>query len=72
MRYPMRYKVFGRRTGLRAPAVRLSADHLRRLDEVSAVPPGFPHELLTRFQGLAQQIAGGKADLLDPATVAVP
>ena len=57
---------------LGALAVRLNADQERRLDEVSAVPLGFPHEMLMRFKGLGQQIAGGKADLLDPAAVAVP
>lgn len=57
---------------LGALAVGLTADQERRLDEVSAVPLGFPHEMLTRFKGLGQQIAGGKADLLDPPAVAVP
>lgn len=56
---------------LRASAVRLTAEQQRRLDEVSAVPLGFPHEMLVRFEGLGQQIAGGKADLLDAPVVAV-
>ncbi|MGH6689774.1 MAG: aldo/keto reductase [Gammaproteobacteria bacterium] len=56
---------------LGALAVPLTADHVRRLDEVSAVPLGFPHEMLTRFKSLDQQIAGGKADLLDPPAVPV-
>jgi aryl-alcohol dehydrogenase-like predicted oxidoreductase len=31
---------------LASTAVKLSDDHLRRLDEISAVPKGYPHELL--------------------------
>ncbi|XXT14576.1 aldo/keto reductase [Sorangium sp. So ce429] len=31
---------------LAAAALRLTGDQLRRLDEVSAVPLGYPHELL--------------------------
>ncbi len=57
---------------LGALAVPLTADHLRQLDEVSVVPLGFPHEMLTRFKGLGQQIAGGKADLLDAPASMVP
>ncbi|MGH2372840.1 MAG: aldo/keto reductase [bacterium] len=57
---------------LGALAVPLTADHVRRLDEVSAVPLGFPHEVLTRFKGLGQQLAGGKADLLDLPALPVP
>lgn len=57
---------------LRAVAVRLSADHVRQLDEASAVPLGFPHEMLTRFKDLRQSIAGGKADRLDAAVAVVP
>ena len=49
--------------------VALTAEQIRRLDEVSAVPHGFPHEMVDRFAPLGQQIAGGKADFLDlPST----
>jgi aryl-alcohol dehydrogenase-like predicted oxidoreductase len=50
---------------LGALVVRLTVEQEGRLDQVSAVPLGFPHEMLTRFKDLRQQIAGGKADLLD-------
>jgi hypothetical protein len=42
----------------------LTADHIRRLDQVSAVSLGFPHDLLAAppIQG---RIAGGKRALLD-------
>jgi len=34
------------RDNLAAAALELDADHIRRLDEVSAVAAGYPHELL--------------------------
>jgi diketogulonate reductase-like aldo/keto reductase len=49
---------------LAAVDVSLTADQIRRLDEVSAISLGFPHDLLA---GPATQdrIAGGKRALLD-------
>jgi aryl-alcohol dehydrogenase-like predicted oxidoreductase len=42
---------------------------LRRLDEASAVPLGFPHDFLASERN-RNRIAGGKADLIDP--IALP
>jgi aryl-alcohol dehydrogenase-like predicted oxidoreductase len=56
---------------LGALTVTLTAEQLRRLDEVSAVPLGYPHTMLSRFDGLGNQIAGGKLDLLDPPSAPV-
>jgi aryl-alcohol dehydrogenase-like predicted oxidoreductase len=49
---------------LAAVSVRLSADQIRRLDEVSAVPLGFPHEMLADPRN-RQRLAGGKLDLVE-------
>lgn len=49
---------------LAALNVTLSNDQVRRLDEVSAVPLGFPHEMLTS-EGNRKRIAGGRPELLD-------
>ena len=45
--------------------VKLSGDHLRRLDEVSAIELGFPHEFFTKdmVRGFAY---GGLRDKIDP------
>jgi aryl-alcohol dehydrogenase-like predicted oxidoreductase len=51
---------------LAALRVTLSDDQLRRLDEASAVPLGFPHEFLANERN---RIAGGKPDLIDLASV---
>lgn len=55
---------------LGALAVRLTEDQLRRLDEVSAVPMGFPHEFLAS-QEMRQRLAGGKLELIDFPTATV-
>lgn len=47
---------------LAALEVRLDAEQIQRLDAVSAVPLGFPHQLLA---GNRDRIAGGKRALLD-------
>lgn len=49
---------------LAALEVSLSDDHLRRLDEVSAVPLGTPHEMIARPQNGAG-VSGGIPELLD-------
>jgi aryl-alcohol dehydrogenase-like predicted oxidoreductase len=49
---------------LAAVSVRLSADQICRLDEVSAVPLGFPHEMLADPRN-RQRLAGGKLDLVE-------
>jgi aryl-alcohol dehydrogenase-like predicted oxidoreductase len=43
----------------------LSAEHLARLDEVSRIDLGFPHEFLAR-DGIRQLILGTHADAIDP------
>lgn len=48
----------------------LSADQVDRLDAVSAVPLGFPHELLA-VPATRQRIAGGKLESLDAPRHAV-
>ena len=42
--------------------VRLSAEHVQRLDAASAIPLGFPHEVVA---GSATSLAGGKLELID-------
>jgi aryl-alcohol dehydrogenase-like predicted oxidoreductase len=55
---------------LGALAESLTADQLRRLDGASAVPLGFPHDLLADERNRAR-IAGGRAELLErPARAA--
>jgi aryl-alcohol dehydrogenase-like predicted oxidoreductase len=49
---------------LAAVDVSLTADHIRRLDEVSAISLGFPHDLLAA-PATQDRIAGGKRALLD-------
>jgi aryl-alcohol dehydrogenase-like predicted oxidoreductase len=49
---------------LAAIDVSLTADNIRRLDEVSAVSLGFPHDLLAA-PVTQDRIAGGKRALLD-------
>lgn len=49
---------------LAAAKVVLAADHLVRLDRASAIPLGFPHEMLADA-GVRNQLAAGKADLID-------
>lgn len=56
---------------LGALTLSLTPEQLQRLDAASAIPLGFPHEMLTRFDGLRNQIAGGRADLIDLPSVPV-
>jgi len=49
---------------LAATGVSLTADQIRRLDEVSAISLGFPHDLLAA-PATQDRIAGGKRALLD-------
>ncbi|WP_041791685.1 hypothetical protein [Stigmatella aurantiaca] len=50
---------------LAASTVTLSEEQAARLDAVSAVPLGFPHEMLAA-EGLGLRIAGGKPELRKP------
>lgn len=54
---------------LSALDVKLSSDQLARLDEVSAVGLGTPHE---QINGSAARIAGGKPELLEMPSIPVP
>jgi hypothetical protein len=58
----------GLRDNLASLAVSLSPEHLERLDNVSAIPLGFPHDVVA---GTASVLAGGKAELTDVAVRAV-
>jgi aryl-alcohol dehydrogenase-like predicted oxidoreductase len=49
---------------LAAVEVSLTVDQVRRLDEVSAIPLGFPHDMLVA-PAYQDRIAGGKRALLD-------
>jgi aryl-alcohol dehydrogenase-like predicted oxidoreductase len=51
---------------LGALALTLSADEMRRLDEASAVPPGFPHEMLASDATHAR-VTGGRWHEIDGA-----
>lgn len=42
--------------------VRLPAEHIQRLDAASAIPLGFPHDVVA---GSAPSLAGGKLELID-------
>ena len=53
---------------LSALDVKLSSDQMKRLDEVSAVSLGTPHE---QIQGSTAEIAGGKPELLAQPSVPV-
>ncbi|MQA90937.1 MAG: aldo/keto reductase [Gemmatimonas sp.] len=55
---------------LGAIGLTLSAEHIARLNEVSAVPLGFPHEILST-EGMIQRLAGGKANELERPVVPV-
>ncbi len=52
------------RAQLRAVNVKLTGDQVRRLDEVSAIPLGFPHDLVQE-PGTRRRLTGGKLELLD-------
>ncbi|MBV8399680.1 MAG: aldo/keto reductase [Acetobacteraceae bacterium] len=52
---------------LAAAHLSLTADQVRRLDEVSAIPLGFPHDLLA-VPATLDRIAGGKRALVDMPT----
>lgn len=49
---------------LGAVNVKLTGDQVRRLDEVSAIPLGFPHDL-AQEPGTRRRLTGGKLELLD-------
>ncbi len=55
---------------LGAVRLKLSAEQMARLDEVSAVPPVFPYSMIDSREN-RQRIAGGKLDLLDLPTTPV-
>ena len=55
---------------LEAAAVTLTGDQIARLDAASAVPLGFPHDLVTEPRTVAR-LFGGKADLVDHPALAV-
>jgi aryl-alcohol dehydrogenase-like predicted oxidoreductase len=48
--------------------LQLSSDHVARLDDVSAIPLGTPHD---QIRGSAARIAGGKLDLLTPPAIPI-
>lgn len=50
---------------LAATDVQLSADQIRRLDDASAIPLGFPHEF-NAVSANRDRVAGGKRAFLDP------
>jgi aryl-alcohol dehydrogenase-like predicted oxidoreductase len=52
------------RENLGSLEVRLSAEQLRRLDEVSRVPLGFPHDFLGDPR-IRERLHGGTRDLID-------
>jgi len=66
--------IIGRRTraqlddNLAATSLALSDNEIRRLDEASAIPLGFPHDMLAA-PAYRDRIAGGKRALLGPLTV---
>jgi aryl-alcohol dehydrogenase-like predicted oxidoreductase len=53
---------------LAAATVRLSEEHVQQLDAVSAIPMGFPHEVVAAS---SSTWSGGKPELLDPPVRAV-
>jgi aryl-alcohol dehydrogenase-like predicted oxidoreductase len=55
---------------LAASNLKLSIDQIRRLDEVSSVPLGFPHDVMAR-EPFRTRLAGGKLDELDLPTTPV-
>jgi aryl-alcohol dehydrogenase-like predicted oxidoreductase len=55
---------------LAAVEVKLSADQIRRLDEVSAIALGFPHDMLA-IAAYQDRVAGGRRALLDLPSVPV-
>jgi aryl-alcohol dehydrogenase-like predicted oxidoreductase len=55
---------------LSALELKLSAEHLRQLDEVSAISLGFPHNLLSETSTV-DRLTGGKAALFDRPPVVV-
>jgi aryl-alcohol dehydrogenase-like predicted oxidoreductase len=55
---------------LAAASLRLTAEQIRRLDEVSAVSYGFPHDFYTRFPDVRLHLRGGAPDLVElPSTL---
>ena len=55
---------------LAAADVKLATDQIRRLDDVSAVALGFPHDLLAK-EPFPQRLFGGKLEVLDLPTTSV-
>lgn len=55
---------------LAATSLALSDNQIRRLDEASAIPLGFPHDMLAA-PAYRDRIAGGKRALLDSPAVPV-
>jgi hypothetical protein len=55
---------------LAALELKLSTDHLRQLDEVSAISLGFPHDLVSE-KSTVDRLTGGKLELFDRPAVVV-
>ena len=53
---------------LSALNVRLTEEQIARLDNASAIPLGFPYDIVT---GSRDRLAGGKADVIDWPAAAV-
>jgi aryl-alcohol dehydrogenase-like predicted oxidoreductase len=56
---------------LAAATVQLSDDHIRRLDEVSAIPLGYPHDFFHRFPDVWNDLAAGQAAIVEVPREAV-
>jgi aryl-alcohol dehydrogenase-like predicted oxidoreductase len=56
---------------LAATALSLSEDQVRRLDEVSAISVGYPHDFFHRFPGEWQALAAGRPELVEPSNHSV-
>jgi aryl-alcohol dehydrogenase-like predicted oxidoreductase len=55
---------------LAAAKIKLSVDHIARLDDVSRLPPIFPYSMIEE-PGTLQRSSGGKYDQLDLPTTPV-
>jgi aryl-alcohol dehydrogenase-like predicted oxidoreductase len=51
-------------TNMQASSVRLSCEQIQRLDSVSAVPAGYPHEMLGS-EGVRSMITGNRSNQID-------
>lgn len=57
---------------LGATSLQLSDDHVQRLEKVSAISLGYPHDFFDRFPDVRQTLAGGNRDLVEvPAEITV-